>query len=243
MTVRKLSFLLLILSLQTTGQSWKFISRVDLGQEVTAADVGTLGKVYLGTERGNIFSLLSDGSNDSEYSSSIFQPVTSLDASNSLRVFVFYKDVSQFEFLERFSAFPRRYHLTDFGLDRADGATLGSNNTIWLLDGTELTQVNPIDHSILFRYSLDGGGLDAMGRDRVKIEQMILTTSEIPLKTAGFENQEKFVPELTYLKVENEDGTTNRLEWPQSNISFVLFSQNFFHLVSGEIVMTYQLAE
>ncbi len=243
MTVRKLSFLLLLLSLQSAAQNWKFVSRVDLGQEVTAADVGTLGKVYFGTERGNVFSLMPDGAKDTDYSSSIFQPVTSLDASNSLRVFVFYKGAAQFEFLERFSAFPRGYHLTDFGLDRAERATLGSKNTVWLLDGTELTQVNLIDHSILFRYSMDGGALDATGRDKAKIEQMIRAASGVSPKVKGFENQEKYIPELTYLKVLHEDGSVSRLEWPQSNLSFVLFSQNYFHLVVGEKVTIYEVSE
>ncbi len=108
MMAKKLSFLLILISLAAGGsaQQWTLVQRNDLLQEITAADIGSLGKVYVGTERGIVYSFQADGSPETQFSSSIFQPVSSIDASNSLRVMVFYRSANQFEFLDRFNAQP-----------------------------------------------------------------------------------------------------------------------------------------
>lgn len=238
---RKLSFLLITFSLHLHGQDWEFVAQHDLGQKITAFDLGSLNKVFVGTERGNVYSFHADGSQDQDYSSAIFQPVTSLDASNSLRVFVFYKGVSQFEFLERFTAFPRGYHLKDFGLAQADRATTGSSNTIWLLDGYKLTCINPFNHSILFTYDLvvdKEAVLEKLGPDRKKVESMLKSRSD-GLEAKGFEKSD-YSAELAYLKVKNQDEVT-RVEWPIRMFQGVVkVGENFFFL-SGEKVKIYRL--
>jgi hypothetical protein len=152
------SCLLILLNLSLSGwsQSWSFVRSQEIPQEITTIDVGATGKIFLGTDRGNIYSFLVDGTPYAEFSSAIFQPVTSLNAANSLRIFVFYKDIYTFEYLERFTAFPRSYSLADFGISGGEFATVGLNNTIWVINGNELIQLNPVNRSILQTIILEG---------------------------------------------------------------------------------------
>jgi len=149
--VRKLSFFLIAINFfgVPLAQEWTFIQKQDVGQNVTSADIGSLGKLFVGTERGNVYSFQQDGTPDKHFSSAIFQPITDIDASNSLRIFAFYKSANQFEYLDRFTALPRTYQLEDFGLGRADHAALDADGTLWFLSGSTLFHVNVFNYSIL----------------------------------------------------------------------------------------------
>ena len=161
MMARMLTCLLLLNSLaaRTSAQSWEFLGSYNLEQPITTADVGTLGKIYVGTSRGNVYSFLADGTPDAQFSSAVFQPVTCIDAANQLKVFAYYGAVGKFEFLDRFSAMERTYHIADFGVSAAQLAMPSINNFIWFLSGNELIQVNPLDRMVLSRIALSGAAL------------------------------------------------------------------------------------
>lgn len=145
----KLSYLLILLNYGAFAQNWTFVEKVDLGQRITSASMASNDKIYFGTERGNVYSLMSDGTPDTNYSSAIFQPISSLNGANSLRVFVFYAGTGQFEFLDRFSAISRTYELTDFGINQAEKATIGVNQSLWFLSGNRLVQIDPVNQLVL----------------------------------------------------------------------------------------------
>lgn len=132
MMVKKLCFFLIAINSfgEQNAQEWILIGKYNVEQKITACDIGSFGKLYVGTERGNVYSFQMDGTPDTQFSSAIFQPVTDLDASNSRRIFVFYKSANQFEYLERFAAQPRTYHLEDFGISTAEHAAVDKDGTI-----------------------------------------------------------------------------------------------------------------
>ena len=150
MMVKILSCFLLAISPfgSSFGQHWNFIQKQDVQQEITACDIGSLGKLFVGTERGNVYSFQMDGTPDTHFSSSVYLPVTDIDASNSLRIFVFYKDAGRFEYLDRFTALPRVYHLENFEINKAEHVGLDKDGSIWLLDGLNLSHINVLNNTI-----------------------------------------------------------------------------------------------
>ena len=257
----KLSCLLIILSLYAGAQEWIFDRKHDLRQKVTAADLGSLGKVYLGTERGNVYSFQADGTPDSDYSSSIFEPITSLDASNSLKVFVFYSTTAQFEFLERFTAQSRTYELRDFQIASAELACVGTNQTIWLVDQSNLIQLNPLNNSILQKQKLP----EELWNERKtmlksKRNDLIISTesdgvyyltSDMNALSSMDKNEVRaFTLEEERVVYQSGDSlllwnpTTGRkqsIELPQSAFDLVIKSGDNYHFVIDEMVLVYHL--
>ena len=252
------SAILLSLSLLGTSQSWVFVKSYEVPQRITAMDVGVLDKVYVGTERGNVYGFLADGTPDTELSSAIFQPVTAIDASNTLRVFVYYKDIYTFEYLERFSAFPRKYSLADFGLDRGQYARTGLNNTIWVLDGNELTQLNPLNRSVLISKKLNctierpvglfvGESIviaDSEGIKDISLEGNVL--NEISAKgVSHMSNDGNAIMAISgdQLLIWNRVTTLNRSLSIPGNYTMCVKAGGYYHFVRDSTVYTYQLQE
>lgn len=249
---------LLSLSLFGTSQSWTFVQSYEIPQRITSMDVGVLDKVYVGTERGNVYSFLADGTPDTELSSAIFQPVTAIDASNTLRVFVYYKDIYTFEYLERFSAFPRKYSLADFGLISGQYAITGLNNTIWVLDGNELIQLNPFNRSVLTRKKLN---CPIEGTVGLYIGQSIVIADSNGIKDISHEGTLINELEAKGINHISTDGTlvmavsgdqliiwnrittmTESIKIP-GNYSMCVRAGDYYHFVKDSTVFTYQLQE
>lgn len=255
---RKLIFWFLAIStLQSVAQSWQFVRKHDLGHQITVADGGALGKVYVGTSRGVVYSFHADGTPDTQFSSAVFQPVTSLDADNTLRVFVFYQSAGVFEFLERFSAFPRSYHLRDFGVSSAELAATGLNQTLWLLNGADLVQVNPINNSILQRMpvpsSINPSTIRSMNFAK---EPLLLTDAGIyNLKTqdyllrGAFLNMDRAEDEViawtgTDIRVVHvPSAAASSIEAPAAHFDWCIRTQSYFHFGKGQEVWVYRRLE
>jgi hypothetical protein len=260
MMATKHSCLLILLSLPVIGfgQSWTFVTSIEVPQTITTIDTGLSDKVYVGTNGGNVYSFLADGTPLTEFSSAIFQPVTSIDASNTLRVFVYYKDVNTFEYLDRFSAFPRTYVLADFDILSGDFATTGLNNTIWVLSGKELVQLNAFNRSILLRKSLNVPMEGVVG---LHIGESILVADRHGIK--DFSLNGTLINEVSASGIQNlhMDGATvmavcseglliwNRITTLSSiinlpgNFSMAVRTGKNYHFVKGSTLHTYRLEE
>ncbi len=261
MMARALCCLLILVDLSISAQSWEFVRSYDLEQPITAVDVGSLGKVYLGTSRGNVYSFLVDGTPDAQFSSAVFQPVSCMDAANQLKVFVYYSSVGKFEFLDRFSAMERTYHIADFGVPSAQLAMPAINNSIWFLTGAELVQVNPRDRMLLAKIVLSGVTLD-------RPNQLRITDGGFAISDANgihiFRNtgQSLFSVEAKGIRGFQLEGNevvamagdgvlllnvltsqTNWLKPPRTDLEFATRSQGYFHFVKDSQVFTYRIAE
>ena len=264
MMVKKLSFFLLAISIFSalSAQEWTFIQKQDVGQKITASDIGTLGKLYVGTERGNVYSFQVDGTPDAQFSSEVFLPVTEVDASNSLRVFVFYKDANRFEYLDRFTAQPRTYQLEDFGISRAEHAALDEDGTIWFLNGLVLSHVFITNHSVLSEQILPDNLVADSITDIVYDQRIILTDKESGFKywdgnqltieaiaSTGVESFNVFSDELVALSdqgilIYNQaTGEKRLIEPPKSRFASVLKTGNIFHFIRGSEIYSYRFDE
>ncbi len=259
----KLSCLLILLSFLTKGQEWTFVRKVDLGQEITAISSSKTGKVYFGTVRGNVYSLFSDGTKDTNYSSAIFQPVSSLDASNALRVFVFYAATGQFEYLERFSAQSRTYELPDFGLNQASLATLGINQSIWFLSGNTLSQINPVNQLVLQELqlpdSLASGDISDLKFRRTQLaiskpaKGLYFFSSDLsnfifqPLLGVNyfqfFENEILALGQDALIRWNPITGKMDSQEPPRNDFERLSFSDGYYQFTRGSEVWIYQLTQ
>jgi hypothetical protein len=261
MMARTLSCLLTLVNISAVSQSWEFVRSYDLEQPITAVDVGSLGKVYVGTSRGNVYSFQSDGSPEAQFSSAVFQSVSCIDAANQLKVFVYYSTVGKFEFLDRFSAMERTYHIADFGVPSAQLAMPAINNSIWFLSGSEMVQVNPLDRMVLVRIALSGvtlsrpnqlrimsGGFaisDEMGIHLFRNSGQLLFSVEAK-GICGFQlegNELLAVADEGLLMLNVITSQTNWLKPPHANPDFVVRSQGFYHFVKDSQIVTYQRAD
>ena len=256
----KLSCLLILLNSFALAQEWTFVKKIDLGQKITSVSAAANDKMYFGTERGNVYSLLSDGTEDTNYSSSIFQPITSLDGSNSLRVFVFYSGTGQFEFLDRFSALFRTYELTIFGINQGEKATIGVNQTLWFLSGTKLIQVDPVNQLVIREEILTDSIFTEQVSD-LKFRRNHLAISN-PSSGIYFYNTElsnanflpcagaqnfQFVDSNIILLCGEEinnwnpiSGRISNYKAPRSDFEKMLTSGNYYHFTRGSEVFIYQ---
>lgn len=264
MMAKKLSYFLIAISIlsELKAQDWEFIQKQDVGQEITSCDIGALGKLYVGTSRGNVYSFLSDGTPDRHFSSSVFQPVTDLDASNSLRIFVFFKDAGQFEYLERFASQPRTYQLEDFDIESADHAALDDDGTIWFLSRLRLIHVNVFNRAILSEQILPNTLIADSIADMAYDRRLILadkqngilfwdggSLSHEPRPLVGVKSFDVFGNELIALGEQwiliwnQQTGEKEWLEPPRNDFDRVLKTGDVFHFIRGSEIYSYQSTE
>ncbi|MCP4459003.1 MAG: hypothetical protein GY816_13425 [Cytophagales bacterium] len=264
MMVKKLSYFLLAINwiLTLSAQEWTFIQKQDVGQNITASDIGALGKLYVGTERGNVYSFQADGTPDAQFSSAIFLPVTDVDASNSLRIFVFYKDANQFEYLERFTAQPRTYQLEDFGIDHAEHAALDEDGTIWFLNGLIMTHVFITNHSTLSTQTLPSRvQLDSIS-DLAYDQRIIFSNTQSGFSywdgnkisseerpSVGVESFDIYSGELVALSdqgvlISDQSNDQKKLiEPPRHDFTNALKTGSVFHFIRGSEIYSFKLNE
>ena len=252
MMVKKLSFLLILASQVVWAQEWEFVTRNDLGQRITAIDVGTLGKVYVGTERGNVYSFQADGTEDKLFSSSVFQPVTSLDVSNGLKPFVFYASSGEFEFLERFSAQSRVYEVNDFGITSADCASLGRDGTLWFVTGDDLVQVQQQTGGIMSKTKVGKGHRGKAIKIKIGEQPFILSDlgdlsfgdTILGSNVRGFSLTDDGLILLdneglkSYFRNYSDSGLSTP---PKSNFSTVVRSGDYYHFIENESIFVYRM--
>lgn len=127
----KLSIILFIVHFSVSGQ-FVLIDSVSVSN-IDKVSVDRQGSIYLGDENGNI----------NKYNSKLkltdrFSPVQKgsigiLEAWNPLRVFVFYQQLQQYAFLDRFLVTANRFDLKDIS-SYAGLATVSLDNNLWLID-------------------------------------------------------------------------------------------------------------
>ncbi len=124
-----------------TAQQWIPISEKKLNVPVAIGNLDRLGNIYLSDIRGNIQKFDGSGEFRAQYAPQQYGSLTTLESWASLRVFLFYEDLQQYAFLDRFlnpSEFVR-LPLGVFGMVML--ATPSSDNQLWLLDSRPMNLV------------------------------------------------------------------------------------------------------
>ncbi len=103
------------------------------------ASQDTYGHLYISDVKGNINKYDSTGKFLLNYSPQKLGNVTLLEASNTIRIFVFYRDFQEYTMLERFLGPMPNSALDEEQVGFARQATLGSDYNLWIIDETDFT--------------------------------------------------------------------------------------------------------
>jgi hypothetical protein len=105
----------------------------------TAASVDRTGNVFISNTRGEVRKYSSFGKLLATFTPQQPAAVSSLEAWQMLRVFVFYGQSQQYIFLDRFLNASQPQLLSNLTSGFAPHATTGEDNSLWLINETSLT--------------------------------------------------------------------------------------------------------
>jgi hypothetical protein len=115
------------------------------------------GNLYISDSKGNINKYDSTGKFMLNFSPQKLGTVTLLEAWNTIRIFVFYRDFQEYLVLERFLGPMPNNSLNQDQVGFARMATLGSDYNLWLMDETDfsLKKYDRQFNKVLFKTSLE----------------------------------------------------------------------------------------
>ncbi len=140
--------LVLVISLSVpigcSGQSWQLVDTIHVNEEITCYSLDNQNILYIGTSSGNLHKFNENGSEHELYSVNANFPLTSIATWNRLKVFLFYKNLQEFYYLDRFNTFSNSYDLSEFSSELVNACTPGLDNSLWVLGSSynELRKYN-----------------------------------------------------------------------------------------------------
>ncbi len=126
--------ILWLLALSTFGQVWEKEDSIIVSYKISSYAIDQDGKIYLGSDDGDIFRYEQDGSEDKVYSGINFSSVTTIEPWNRLKLFLFYRENQTIVYLDRFVASASTYQLSNLGIGFGSLATIGVDNSFWVLE-------------------------------------------------------------------------------------------------------------
>ncbi|MBL3656746.1 hypothetical protein [Fulvivirga sediminis] len=124
--------LLLFTSVKSVAQSYSLISTVPINKP-EAVSIDKRGNIYIADNYGEVKKYLKDGELDASFSSQTQGQIDLIEAWNPLKIFLFYEDLQQYTFLDRFLTTPQNFSLNELS-DFNRLATLSYDNNLWLID-------------------------------------------------------------------------------------------------------------
>jgi hypothetical protein len=127
------------------AQSFVKIKENNLNATVTAISGDKYGNFYIGDSQGNIAQYDSTGKQKLIYSPPQIAAVSRVEAIQSVRIFVFYKDLQRYTILNRFLQVIESYDVNADLIGFASVVAPASDNTIWVFDNQDfsLKKYNP----------------------------------------------------------------------------------------------------
>ncbi len=155
------------------SQSWLKVDSLVVNQEIAAFAIDQNEMLYLGMKNGNILHLDANGTQPQLFSAINYSSVTTIEAWNRLKVFLFYRDNQVIVFLDRFSTFTNEYQLSSLNIGFCQLATPGVDNSFWVLESNnnELRKYTT-NGTLLFSTPL--GGLDLEGASHMRAFKNLL---------------------------------------------------------------------
>lgn len=131
----RLLLLLMIIGLThlTYGQSWQLTKRVERrGIDQLALD--QVGNIYVADGQGTVAKYTAEGKFLVEYAPVQVARIQEITPVSQLKVGLFYEDLQEFMFLNRYLSSPVRYRLTDFDLGYIEDVAPNFQQALWVLD-------------------------------------------------------------------------------------------------------------
>lgn len=148
----------IILSFPVLSQ-WERVSSTMLAQAPIAYSVDIQGNYYLGYQDGQMVKYDPDGNELINYSLSNQSAISLIEAQNNLRVFLFYFDIQQVTFLDRFGTVPKNYLLNDFGISFGMISCPSPDGRFWVVENNPqlLKKLDPLRQSVQIEIQVDLG--------------------------------------------------------------------------------------
>lgn len=158
-----LTLCLMACIMETAAQSWKPVDSLSFDDEILAVSRDALGNLYIASEEGQLLKLSSSLEVLGTSGEAGPGRISSIDAQQVLKVFVFYRYKQQYRFFNRFLNPIQPPQNVETGLNALYGlAAMSSDQMIWLIhaDRLRLQKYNPILQQIVvdtdLRYYLTG---------------------------------------------------------------------------------------
>ncbi len=95
--------------------------------------------IYISHANGNILQLNSSGETSLKYSPAKKAAISLIDAWQTMRIFIFFRDLQQFQFLDRFLNSSTYFDLDSKEIGYASIATPTHDNNLWIVDESDFT--------------------------------------------------------------------------------------------------------
>lgn len=151
-----LCFLFVLYTSTTFAQSYHLIKKTPINN-IVYVTVDHKKNVYIADEGGNIIMYDSTAKKLNTYSPEKLGVITSMVASQSLQLFLFYQDFQEYVILDRFLNERVRHTIALDEVSYIKVATLASDNNIWIFDEGDMSikKYNPKINKIITQTSLD----------------------------------------------------------------------------------------
>jgi hypothetical protein len=148
--------LISILSLSIQAQSLEIIREAEI-PSYTQVSQDRRGQIYLSNAEGVVYRLDTLGKKDLVYAPSKVSEVSYLEAQSGLRIFLFYRELQCYTFLDRFLTEKSQYCLPQEEIGFAQSIALSADNTLWIFDNSRfsLKKYNPQANFIILDTPLD----------------------------------------------------------------------------------------
>lgn len=120
-------------STEGNAQKLRIVDSLSISKSSNAA-IDDQGQIYLADKRGKIVRISPKLEKDLIYSPSTPADITILNARQGLRIFVFYKELQQFSYLDRFLSLSEKHTFNNPEIQFVGAATPSFDNKLWILD-------------------------------------------------------------------------------------------------------------
>lgn len=185
--------------------------------------VDRYGNFYVSDNKGNIYRFDKNGNKESVYSPQKIAKISLVEAWNTVKIFVFYKDLQEFVLVDRFmSGTPNiKFEMNSVGFARC--ASFASDNNIWIIDDVDfsLKKIDLQNQHILFSNPL----------------QLILANQEYEINyMREYQNMLFVVDKINGILVFDNLGNYKK-KLPIKNLDYIGFAGNkMFYFADNQLV-------
>ena len=195
-----------------SAQEWEVIDTISVKERISTYSIDNQNQLYLGTISGNLYRYDEAGDQSEFYSAIANFKVTSVEAWNRMKVFLFYRDPQTYYFLDRFNTLSNSYDISEYSDELVYECTPGIDNSIWVLTSSynELRKYNLQTKQLLFTNLLD---IDVKNVTHIRAYRNLVIISDSEEGIYLFDQFGNLLTELPYPKVNHFQITSGRLQF------------------------------
>lgn len=133
----KVLICLLVLNTAAFAQRWVPVDTLFFDHEISAVSLDRKDQIYLGFSTGHVTMINVETQEVLEFQNPNLTSVSHIEAWNTLRPFIFYRDIQSYLILDRFLTQPRQYQIQDLDLPFIELMSPGPSS-IYALSSTDL---------------------------------------------------------------------------------------------------------